>query len=100
MNKENIPIERQISKVIKATKCTFKLHGDILNVVEVNGISIFPIQNKGDFGVWNTRYRGYAQITVTNGINNCTKSHNIEGYAKIEDNTVMDIDKTISVYPQ
>lgn len=97
MNKENIPVERQIRNLIKSTNCTFKLRGKKLDVVNINSISILNHSN-GDFGEWNTKYNGYAQLEVNNGIPNCTlqSNYNIEGYAKTEGDTVVDIDKIIS----
>lgn len=99
MNKENLPIERQISELIKSAKCTFKLCSTMLNVVGINNVSILNY-NKGDFGKWNTKYSGCVQLTVAYEISNSTKQSNygIEGYVKIEDNTVIDIDKMVSVY--
>ncbi len=99
-NKENMSIERQISKLLKSSKCTYKSRGDILNVVDIN-ICILNY-NKGDFGEWNTKYSGCAQLTVGSEISNFTKQskYDIEGYAQIEGDTVVDIDKMIFVYPR
>lgn len=61
MGTENIP-ERQISKLIKITQCTFKEHGDSLNVVKIENVSIFSKLSKGYFGKWNTKYMGCGSI--------------------------------------
>lgn len=93
-----MPIERQMSKLIKSSNCTFKEHGNTLNVIEVNKITILSC-NGGDFGEWNTKFSGYAELTTVtdDGINKCSATYNIEGYAKIQDDVAINIDKTISV---
>ena len=97
MSNEKMPIEQQISKLIKSSKCTFKTHSDRLNVIGVNKVSILNYKG-GEFGEWNTKYSGNAELTVVDcEVNNRSALYNIEGYAMIKADAAVDIDKTISV---
>lgn len=99
MDKEKKTIERQIGELITPSKCTFKLHSTTLDVIGVDWISILNC-NSGDFGTWNVQYDGRAKLAIKDNLEgNCqAEQYDINGYAQIEGDTVVDIDKTISVY--
>ena len=96
MNTEKIPVNQQISKLIRNSQCTFKLRNDTLNVTKIEELSIQNPEN-GDFGEWNAKYIGNTKLENKDNLGNCKSvQYRIEGYAKIEGDTVIDIDKTIS----
>lgn len=99
MNEEKMSVNSQIRKLIKASTCHFRLCGDILNVVKVDKISILS-HHQGDYGEWNTEYKGCASLTVpTKEGGGFTKfNYDIVGKAYINNEIVEDIDKTITVY--
>lgn len=96
MNNNTKPINEQISKLINPSTCIFKLHSNTLNVIKISEVSILKYYD-GDFGEWNVKYEGNANLSIAKyEKNNLTQLYKIEGYAKVKDNTVIDIDKTIS----
>lgn len=97
MNTEKIPVNQQISELIRSSKCIFKVHSKTLNVIKIDTNSIYSNYMTGDFGKWNAQYSGNANLVISDDKGDYSSYlYDIKGYAKIEGDTVIDIDKTIS----
>lgn len=100
MSKEEHPtVEQQISRLIKNSKCTFQEGSKVLNIKEVKNLSILNYK-EGDFGDWNTEYNGIATLLVVdekNSGNYYENIYNVQGYANVENDTVVGISTIISV---
>lgn len=97
-NEEKQSIELQIEKLITPTEISFRLGSKIQNVNKIE--YLYVLENKsGDFRNWNTEYHGYAKLSIIDENGGCLiEIYDIQGYANVENNTVTDIDKIISIY--
>lgn len=71
----------------------------VLNIKEVKNLSILNYK-EGDFGDWNTEYNGIATLLVVdekNSGNYYENIYNVQGYANVENDTVVGISTIISV---
>lgn len=95
---EKQSIEQQIEKLITSTEISFRLGSKIQNVSKVEYLYVLE-KESGDFRNWNTEYHGYAKLSIADENGGYpTEKYDIHGYANVENNTVTDIDKIISIY--